>query len=70
MTRTIDTAAFDYESAVEQFCTLVIERVANAEPGDVLCNVTREELVTAMHGALAVLPQIQWPFVVGELIRV
>lgn len=38
--------------------------------GDVLCNVTREELVTAMHDALAVLPRIQWPFVVGEWIRV
>ncbi len=70
MTRTTDTAALDYESAVEQFCMLVFERVANAEPGDVLCNVTAEELVTAMHSALAVLPRIQWPFVVGDWIRV
>ena len=65
MTRTVDTAAFDYEESVKQFCALISDRVANAEPGDVLCNVTREELVTAMHSALAVLPRIQWPFVVG-----
>ncbi len=58
------------ESAIERFCMLVFERVAQAEPGDVLCNVTPEELVTAMHDVLAVLPRIQWPFVVGEWIRV
>ena len=70
MIRITSQRAGGYEAAVEQFCSLVIERVARAEPGDVLCNVTAEELVTAMHGALAVLPQIQWPFVVGEWIRV
>ncbi len=58
------------ESAIERYCMLVIERVANAEPGDVLCNVTAEELVTAMHDVLAVLPRIQWPFVIGQWIRV
>ena len=70
MIRIAPQRAGGYEAAVEQFCTLVIERVANAEPGDVLCNVTGEELVTAMHDVLAVLPRIQWPFVVGEWIRV
>ncbi len=70
MTRTIETAAYDYESAVEQFHMLVIERVANAEPGDVMCNATPEELVKAVHDVLAMLPRIQWPFVVGQWIRV
>jgi len=27
-------------------------------------------LATAMHDVLAMLPRIQWPFVVGEWIRV
>ncbi len=70
MTRTDDTAAFDYESAVEQFCTLVIERVANAEPGDALHNVTGSELVSAMEDVLALLPRLHAPFVIGEWIRV
>ncbi len=70
MTCDTDAGVSGYESAVEQFCALVSERVANAEPGDVLCNVTGEELATAMHGALAVLPRIQWPCVVGQWIRV
>ena len=70
MIRIAPQRAGGYEAAVEQFCTLVIERVANAEPGDVLCNVTPEELVTAMHDVLTVLPRIQWPFVVGQWIRV
>ena len=48
---------------------LVIERVAQAEPSG-MCNVTHEELVTAMDDVLAVLPRIQWPLVVGEWIRV
>ena len=59
-----------YEAAVEQFCSLVIERVAQAEPGDVLHNVTGSELVSAMEGVLALLPHIRDPFVIGEWIRV
>ncbi len=70
MIRTADTAAFDYESAVEQFCMLVIERVANAEPGDVLHNVTGSELVSAMEDVLALLPRLHAPFVIGDWIRV
>ena len=60
----------DYESAVEQFCTLVIERVAQAEPGDALHNVTGSELVSAMDDVLAMLPRLHAPFVIGEWIRV
>ena len=70
MTCDTDAGVSDYESAVEQFCMLVLDRVANAEPGDVLCNVPGEELVEAMNDVLAVLPRIQWPFVVGQWIRV
>ena len=60
----------DYDSAIEQFCTLVIERVAQAEPGDVLHNVTGSELVAAMEDFLALLPHIRDPFVIGQWIRV
>ncbi len=70
MIRIAPQRAGGYEAAVEQFCSLVIEQVAQAEPGDVLCNVTHDELVTAMRDVLAVLPRIQWPFVVGQWIRV
>ncbi len=41
MIRIAPQRAGGYEAAVEQFCTLVVERVAQAEPGDVLWNVTR-----------------------------
>ncbi len=60
----------DYDSAIEQFCTLVIERVAQAQPGDVLHNVTGRELVAAMEDVLALLPHFRDPFVVAEWIRV
>ena len=59
-----------YESAVEQFCTLVIDRVAQAEPGDAPHNVTGSELVAAMEDVLALLPNIHDPFVIGDWIRV
>ncbi len=49
MTCDTDAGVSGYESAVEQFCTLVFERVANAEPGDALHNVTGSELVVAME---------------------
>ena len=70
MTGTPDTASLDYESAVGQFCMLVLDRVANAEPGDVLFNIPGVELVAAMNDFLVTLPRIQWPFVVGPWIRV
>ena len=59
-----------YEAAVEQFCSLIIEQVARAEPGDVLHNVTGSELVSAMEDVLALLPRLHAPFVIGEWIRV
>ena len=41
MTCVTDAGVSGYESAIERFCMLVVERVAQAEPGDVLWNVTR-----------------------------
>ncbi len=70
MTSTTDAGVSGYESAVEQFCMLVIERVAQAEPGDALHNVTGSELVSAMEDVLALLPRLHAPFVIGEWIRV
>ena len=59
-----------YETAVEQFCSLVIERVAQAEPGDVLHNVTGSELVAAMEGVLAMLPYLHGKFAIDQWLRV
>jgi hypothetical protein len=59
-----------YEAAVEQFCSLVIERVAQAEPGDVLHNVTGSELVAAMEGVLAMLPHLHGTFAIDQWLRV
>ncbi len=63
-------SAGGYEAAVEQFCSLVIERVAQAEPGDVLHNVTGSELVAAMEGVLATIPHLHGKFAIEEWLRV
>ena len=70
MIRIAPQGAGGCEEAVEQFCALVIKRVAQAEPGDVLHNVTGSELVAAMEDVLALLPRLHAPFVIGEWIRV
>ena len=59
-----------WEEAAGQFWALGIKRVAQAEPGDVLHNVTGSELVAAMEDVLALLPRLHAPFVIGEWIRV
>ena len=70
MTGTPDTASLDYESAVEQFCMLVLDRVANAEPGAVLFNIPGVELVAAMTDFPFPTPVRPWPLAVGALYRV
>ena len=70
MIRITSQRAGGYEAAVEQFCSLVIERVARAEPGDVLHNVTGSELVSAMEGVLATIPHLHGKFPIEAWLRV
>ena len=52
MIATNGTTPLDYESAVERFCTLVMDRVDNAKPGDVLFEIPVDDLLTAMNDFL------------------
>ena len=65
-----NVAADAYELAVREFYEAAAALAAQAKPGDALHNVTHDELVSAIHDVLAMLPRLRWPFAVAEPIRV